>query len=495
MLSACASVPSLEGRTASYALDDTAGTPIGLALAPRIAEQPGRAGFVPIADGRAAFGWRVLLARAATRSIDIQTYIWHGDATGSMLFDEMLRAADRGVRVRLLLDDANTRGLDPTLALLDTHPNIELRLYNPFVGRRSRAVGLLGDFERLNHRMHNKSFTVDNQVAVVGGRNLGNEYFEAGDGTTFVDLDVVTVGEVVRSVSAEFDLFWNSASAFPVHAIVDPKQALDREAFAQRVRAWRDSAEALAFVQAVAQTQDIQRLLDRNLSFEWATAQVVHDDPAKTLQPETARELHLLPKLATVFGAAKAELDLVSPYFVPGESGTATLAALARRGVRVRVLTNSLAATDMAAVHAGYAKRREDLLRAGVQLFEFRRGAAAVRQQDSEIGSSAQAGLHAKTFAVDRRTLFVGSFNLDPRSSKLNTEMGLLIDSPKLASDLSAAIDRATPGLAYQVTLDPDGRMQWQDGTGAPHTSEPESGMLRRLWVRILAWLPIEWLL
>lgn len=435
------------------------------------------------------------MARAATRSIDIQTFVWHGDTTGSLMFDEMLRAADRGVRVRLLLDDANTQGLDPILALLDAQPNIELWLYNPFVGRRSRAAGYLGDFERLNHRMHNKSFNVDNQVAVVGGRNIADEYFEAGQDLSFADLDVFAVGDVVRSVSAEFDLYWSSASAYPARLIVDPAQAMSREEFAQRVRESLDNPTAAAYKEAIARTPHIQRLLDRTLVLEWTSAQVVHDDPAKTLRPSTESELQLLPKLADVFGAATAELDLVSPYFVPGEAGTDLLAAMARRGVRVRVLTNSLASTDEASVHAGYARRRRPLLEAGVQLFEFRPGATEIRRHAAEIGSSSQAGLHAKTFAVDRRTIFVGSFNRDPRSSKLNTEMGLVIDSPALAGALSAAFDRASPALAYQVTLDADGRMRWLDGTATPLTSEPEVSLMRRLWVRILSWLPIEWLL
>jgi putative cardiolipin synthase len=265
--------------------------------------------------------------------------------------------------------------------------------------------------------------------------------------------------------------------------------------FQQRVNEWLDSPSGVQYVKAIEDMKLLERLRSGDLSFEWTTAQVVNDDPAKTLRPETETDLQLVPKLAKVWETATTQLDLISPYFVPGDKGTELLVALARRGVHVRVLTNSLAATDEASVHTGYARYRKRLLQGGVELFEFRPDSATIRKHSHQIGSSAQAGLHAKSFAVDRKVIFVGSFNLDPRSARLNTEMGLLIDSPKLAPNLSTFLDSAVPGVAYQVKLDTKGELEWLDGSAAPLTSEPGVSAARSLWVRFLSHLPIEWLL
>ncbi len=495
LLAGCAGLPSLQGRTESHAIEPDEATPLGRAVMPLARGHPGKTGFVAIDDGRLAFETRMHLARSAARSIDIQTYIWYGDATGTLLFEEVARAAERGVRVRLLLDDANTVGLDPTLALLAAQPNIELRLYNPFAGRNSRGLGLLGDFERLNHRMHNKSFTVDNLATVVGGRNIADEYFEAGQETGLVDLDVLAIGEVVPPVSAEFDLFWNSPSAYPAALLLGGVVPEERQALARRAQEIEAGPRYETYAAAILHTKQVSGLLEGSLPLEWTTARVVHDDPAKTLAPGSAVELQLLPKIQAAFGTPTATLDMISPYFVPGETGTESLVDLARHGVRVRVLTNSLAATDVTPVHAGYAKRRPALLRGGVQLFELKPEASSILRRAEEVGSSAKAGLHAKTYAVDGRAIFVGSFNLDPRSSKLNTEMGLIIDSATLAGKLSYVLEHAFPALAYKVTLGPDGDLRWADGTTEGIEVEPETRWFKRFMVRIASWLPGEWLL
>jgi putative cardiolipin synthase len=493
-LSGCGSLPSLESRTPSHALTDTASAPLGKAVAAEAALHPGLSGIEALTDGRVAFALRTALARAATRSIDIQTFIWHDDATGMLLYEEMMRAAERGVRVRLLLDDVNTKGLDPIFALLDAQPNIQLRLYNPFVGRGSRTLGILGDFQRLNRRMHNKSFTVDNQVTIVGGRNVANEYFEAGEEQSFADIDVVAVGAVVPQVSAEFDTYWNSASAYPARLIIEREPALGREEFARRTQQLI-AGDARKYAEAIGRTPQAQALLGGTMKFEWTTARVVHDDPEKTLGGSEETKLQLLPRLQAAFGSPAKEFDLVSPYFVPGELGTEALVALAKRGVRVRILTNSLAATDEISVHSGYERRRIDLLRAGVDIYEIKPAAAMIKARAEEIGKHSKAGLHAKTFAVDGRSIFVGSFNFDPRSAKLNTEMGLVIDSAALAQRLSTMFDNASPQLAYRVTLGPDDSLQWHDGAGVVLSGEPESSWGQRMKVRIYSWLPIEWLL
>jgi putative cardiolipin synthase len=494
-LAGCAGLPSQQDRAATYALEPSAEGRLGQAVLPLVRPHPGQTAVVAIDDGHVALAARLALARAATRSIDIQTFIWHPDAAGTLLWEEVLRAAERGVRVRLLLDDLNTAGTDPTLALLMSQPNVELRLYNPFVGRGSRALGFLGDFERLNHRMHNKSFTVDNVVAVVGGRNIADEYFETGADTGLVDLDAITMGQAVAQVSAEFDLFWNSDSAYPAKTILAAVEPRSRDSLAEKARAIGQDPVTARYADAVRRADVVEQLLAGTLRPEWTTARVVHDDPRKTLSPSSASEYQLLPRLEEAFGRPVSSLSLISPYFVPGEAGTDMLAGLVKRGVQVRILTNSLAATDEKSVHSGYVKYREALLQAGVQLFELKPEANPIMRRAGDVGRGSKAGLHAKTYAVDGRAIFIGSFNLDPRSSKLNTEMGLVIDSPALARRLASAVENAYPGLAYRVTLGDDGKLRWADGDGTLYETDPQTSWFDRTFVRIGSWLPIEWLL
>ena len=333
LIAGCASLPPLEERTVTAALPDTAGTRLGRAIAPGVAANPGKTGIHAILEPRDAFATRVLLAAAADRSLDAQYYIWHDDQTGRMLFGALWQAAERGVRVRLLLDDINTGGLDPTIAALDAHPNLEVRLYNPVVNRSARVLNLLTDFARVNRRMHNKSFTVDNQVSVVGGRNVGNEYFGAGSGVVFADLDVVAVGAAVRDISEEFDLYWSSSSAYPAAKLVGvagPDVAADLEA---RLAATLTDPEAVAYIEAVRAAPVVRDILDRRIAYEWTTARVMYDDPAKTLDNTARTDVLLFPELVRTIGRPERTLDLVSPYFVPGEQGAAVLAALASRGV------------------------------------------------------------------------------------------------------------------------------------------------------------------
>ncbi|MBT2326602.1 phospholipase D family protein [Variovorax paradoxus] len=503
VLAGCASLPARIERSESTAFVDTAGSRLGQALAPELAAHPGRSGILPLVAAQEAFAARVALAQAAERSLDLQYYIWRGDTTGQLLFEAAWQAAERGVRVRLLLDDNNTSGLDATLAALDAHPNIEVRLFNPFANRGFRVGDFALDFSRVNRRMHNKSFTADNQVAIVGGRNVGNEYYGADSQLGFQDLDVVAVGPVVREVSREFDLYWNSDAAYPAAGLLPtaPPDAAARlgEQWAQL----RRQAETQRFLEAVRQTPLMREVAERRLPFEWADARVVSDLPSKVQSPAGHEAQLMFPVLLEAMGDPKRELDLVSPYFVPGANGTRDLVALAQKGVKVRILTNSLAATDVGAVHAGYAGYRRELLAAGVTLYELKPSAAAPPRPDEEKrqnpGGSSAASLHAKTFAVDRSRVFVGSLNLDPRSVRLNTEMGVVIDSPALAQRLAVEIDHVVPTLAYQVRLQADGHgMEWIDRGPAGetrYTTEPGAGPARRLWIDFLSVLPIEWLL
>jgi putative cardiolipin synthase len=483
----------------TLASGDTGRTRLGQAVAPELDRNPGRSGIhaLPLPEG--AFAARVLLAEAAEHSIDAQYYIWRGDETGLLLLEALWRAAERGVRVRLLVDDNNTAGLDGTLAALDSHPNLEVRLYNPLGCRSVRALSYLAAPRRLNRRMHNKSFTADQHASVVGGRNVGNEYFGAGHGVVFTDLDVLAVGPVVSDVSAEFERYWTSASAAPAARLLRPAApdaVLRLEAHFARVRS--DPA-ARAYLQALRETPLVEELLQGRLSLEWTEARLVCDDPRKTLDARERGDLLLLPRILELISGPARQLDLVSPYFVPTAAGTAVFAQLARSGIEVRILTNSLAATDVASVHAGYAKRRRALLRAGVRLFELapREGWTGRAASGGASGSSA-ASLHAKTFAVDRRRIFVGSFNFDPRSARLNTEMGLVIESATLAGRLADDFDLQVPRRAYEVELTGSGELCWVERTGSGeqrHHAEPGAGLFRRAAVRLLSILPIESLL
>jgi putative cardiolipin synthase len=497
----CASLPPPEDRVASAALTDTGDTLAGRAVAGLVGAHPGRSGIHKFPEPHDAFAARVLLADAAQKSLDAQYFIWHGDQVGMLLFEALWKAAGRGVRVRLLLDDANTSGLDPTLAALGAHSNIELRLYNPFPNRGSRAIGYMTEFGRLNRRMHNKSFTADNQVTVIGGRNVANEYFGAAGAISFADIDVLAIGPVVHEVSKEFDLYWNSASAYPAAQFVGTPGPDGAASLVAGFSVTHADPVAVDYLKAVSESSLISDIAKGQLEVDWVSAEVLHDDPAKTLDAAERTDVLLFPELVKHMGRPEKSFDIVSPYFVPGDDGTRRLAELARRGVKVRVLTNSLASSDESVVHAGYMKRRQDLLRAGVALYELKptelKGALKVQ---GRFGAGKVAGLHAKTYAVDRARIFVGSFNFDQRSARLNTEMGVVIDSPSFAGQLATFFDTEVHDIAYEVRLAPRGDgLIWIERTAAGEEKrydvDPETDWSKRFGVGILSSLPIDWLL
>lgn len=445
-----------------------------------------------LGDAKDAFAARIALTDHAVRSLDIQYYIWRNDLSGSLLLQKLQAAAERGVRVRLLLDDNNTAGMDNLLAALDAHPNIQIRLFNPFLYRRFRAWGYLTDFPRLNRRMHNKSFTADNRAAIVGGRNIGDEYFDISGDTAFADMDVLIGGAAVKRVSEDFDRYWNSDSAYPFAAIV--KNA-DTGAGQQQLAADHNLEPAYAAYQTALAAAPLNRAIAAGkVPYIHAPVQLVSDDPAKALN----RQIHIdiTAELARALQQPKQELYLVSPYFVPTRQGTAVLAALAQSGVRIGILTNSLRATDVAAVHSGYARYRKPLLQAGIGLYEFKADNAVLTAKDTGLTGSSAASLHAKTFIADRERVFVGSFNFDPRSARLNTEMGLVIHHPPLAQNMQRTLETFTEKTAYRLSLDRHRRILWTNpDTGQTSRQEPKAGFWKRLAAKILSYLPIERLL
>ena len=501
LLAGCA-LPSLKDRSQSVAFvqAQTADTRLGSAVGREIETHPDLSGITTLEDPLDAFVARALLAEASERSLDVQYYIWRDDITSKLLLYSLYRAAERGVRVRLLLDDNGIAGLDDFLAALNHHDNVEVRLFNPFVIRSSRTLGFLTDFGRLNRRMHNKSFTADNQASIIGGRNIADEYFGVGDGTLFADLDVLAIGPVVERVSRDFDRYWASQSAYPADRLLSGADEEDLDAMAADLASVQQDAEARRFVAALQNSEFLRELLDREVSFVWAPVEMVSDDPAKAQGLEGEQGL-LSQQLALALGEPEKTVTLVSPYFVPGNRGVELFRELESAGVQVRILTNSLEANDVALVHSGYAKYREALLKAGVELFELRKFRSEGKDTKSSpggIAGSSAASLHAKTFAVDGQSLFVGSFNFDPRSANLNTELGFLIKSPELATALESAFPEKVRLAAYEVVLDEDGDLRWLEFTGAEtieHYHEPNTGPFKRALVYLFSLLPVEPLL
>lgn len=473
-------------------------TRLAQAIRPLVSGHPQDSGIYPLAEGLDAFAARYLLIAMAEKTLDIQYYIWENDMSGQLLFSAVLEAARRGVRVRLLLDDNNTLGLDKTLSALNSHPNIDVRLFNPFSFRTLRLLGYLTDFARLNRRMHNKSFTVDGEATIVGGRNVGDKYFGAGDEPLFSDLDVLAVGPVVMEVGDDFERYWQCRSVAPFSTVVDMEPGSEADIGLQE--GWRENEQVKHYFTRLQESTFIIRLESRTLPFIWASSRLLSDDPRKGLG--RARTKNLLPqRLLSVIGRPQEQLDIISAYFVPTRAGVAQLLALVRRGVKIAILTNSLAANDVSVVHAGYAKWRKKLLRHGIALYELKPTSTPPGGVLHDRGLTGNSGssLHAKTFSVDQKTVFIGSFNFDPRSAVLNTEMGLVIESGELANSIHQNLLVNLREHAWTLKLDERGKINWVEYPGEAeevvHRHEPRTRFIQRLLVRLVWRLPIEWLL
>ncbi|HZE12493.1 MAG TPA: phospholipase D family protein [Chthoniobacterales bacterium] len=495
----CNRLPSLTSRATSTVVLDTSSTALGRSISPQVEAHPGLSGIYPLRDARDAFATRVHLARQAERTLDVQYYIWRSDMTSTLLTRALCDAADRGVRVRLLLDDNNTFGLDEILAALDSHPNIEVRLFNPFVIRTPR-VGYLTDFFRANRRMHNKSFTADNQATIIGGRNVGDEYFGAAEeGLLFVDLDVLAIGPVVTDVSHDFDRYWESASSYPAARILPAVNSVEIDKVKAAASRVEQDPSAITYMTALRDTPFVRHLANRTLEMDWAVTHMISDDPAKGLGQASAEKL-FPRRLKGVIGEPASHVEMVMAYFVPTAAGVNSLVSMAKRGVKIRIVTNSLEATDGPYVYAGYAKRRKALLEAGIELYELRRLSPHLKG-DKGSGSapgSSGSSLHAKTFAIDGKRIFVGSYNFDPRSAKLNTELGFVIDSPELADGISKTFETIIPERAYKIHLSTDGKIYWIERTANGdicYDKEPNTSFWLRAAVWLMSKLPIEWLL
>lgn len=509
LVAGCASVRFDTQRVASYAFDQPLLTPLGQNYLPQLADRPGQSGFHLLVSGQDAFAACAALSESSRRTLDLQYYIVAQDKIATMLLFSALRAAQRGVRVRILIDDMNAGNRESDLAMLVRHPNVEVRLFNTFSRRGSfgvsRALELLSDGDRLNRRMHNKLWIADSAVAVIGGRNLGDVYFNASQKTDFGDLDVLAAGPVVADMARSFDQFWNSAAAVPVDAIVAaPHDDAGSKFAAAEMAEWVAQFREGEYVRSLRTTALGRQVRAGTVPLVVAPASVLYDVPGeqRAATDDTAdRKATIFSVMRQFVESAHREVVLVTPYLVPGASGVALLCAVTGRGVWVRILTNSLVSTDVPVVHAGYARYHPQMLACGVELYEMRpSGLAAL---PTRIGLSSGASLHTKAVVIDGEAVFIGSMNLDPRSARLNTEVALRIDSQELGQQLVALFNEATMlDKAFRVGLDESGNvnapLHWdaiENDLPVRYTGEPLASPGRRWMVRILGALVPEALL
>ncbi|MCC6657647.1 MAG: phospholipase D family protein [Rhodocyclaceae bacterium] len=500
-LAGCATIRGDYVAQPSQAFDRPQETALGRAYAAGQAERPGLSAFRLINNGVSALLTRAALADLAERSLDIQYYIYDPDETGAFLLERIQAAAERGVRVRIILDDYLLGLDDASLARIDAHPNVEVRIFNPYRDRMrwSRPLQMLFNLDRLGRRMHNKVFVADGQIGILGGRNISNHYMEGEAEANFRDVDLLASGPVVGEALRSFDAFWNSEIVVPVAAFEARPADNDDALHFDRLRA-EAAAGRGPYAEYGQRKPDFVRRLLAGESMIWARGRAIAEPPVRQREGEAKASAEIARALAIARQNARKEVTYAVAYFVPGERGVQLLSELAGRGVRVRVLTNSLAATDVVAVHAGYAKYREGLLAGGVELYEYRSDARRPEPGGHRLrlGSSGSA-LHAKVVVHDRKLVWVGSANFDPRSRRLNTEAGLLIESEELAERLLSSIEwDFSPRHSWQLGLekDPQGgsrRLTWngeRDGRIVNLAQEPDAGLLRHLGVLFYSILP-----
>jgi len=482
----CATAPLDFPKDYSEALQDTGETHLGREIAKWTAVHPGKSGFYPLLSGIDALGARLVLIDRAERSIDAQYFLMKPDSAGRLFIMKLLEAADRGVRVRLLLDDIFTTVKDDVFVVLDEHPNIEMRLFNPIGRDGVYHLNFLGDFKLANRRMHNKSFTVDNQASIVGGRNIADEYFELLTEAEFVDFDMLAVGPVAAEVSDTFDRFWNHKLSVPVEALNKNKELPDLETARANVDKESIAASQSIYGRALDSLLLNDIIEDRVALFP-AESEVITDDPDKLLNKVSSEQKVLLTALAETIDEAVSEVVVITPYFIPGKNGVDYWRRIADKGVRVVIVTNSLASNNHVPVHGAYARYRHDMIAAGVELYEIRVDASKTPSDDKKTAYDSLT-LHTKLALMDRRYTLVGSLNLDPRSIDINTEFGVFVDNTDLAGVITERVLEILPTITYRVTENEKGKLRWSaviDGQQVVEKSEPQASG----WLKFKAWL------
>ncbi|MBF7689075.1 phospholipase D family protein [Acinetobacter sp. EC24] len=507
-LSACSTLPPARVSKAVYSTDfDTSQTQLSQLVTPLKQSHAGLTGYHLLFDPLEAIAARLNLINKAQKTLDLQYYIWDNDKIGALALYEIIQAADRGVKVRLLIDDNNAKEMEGIFLALSQHANIEVKLYNPYKFRNLRALDIVLDLKRVNRRMHNKSFVVDQSIALIGGRNMSNQYYYTSDNYQFSDLDVVLVGQAVNDISHSFDEYWNDSYAYPVQQIVNPNQHLLRyDSLKKQLTAHYEKVGVQNYLDLANHSHAFDQWLYHELDLDWVKAKVVYDNPRK-IHDQAKPQDYLESQLANYLEKPKENLDIVSAYFVPEKTGVNLLSNMAQQGVKVRVLTNSFKANDVWLVHAFYQKYRTDLLKNGVQLYEFLptlsdkalKAYTKNVSRDTKISlkTLSRSSLHAKMMAVDKQ-VFIGSFNLDPRSAKLNAEIGVLLYSQPLAQEIHQTLSKDINSYSYKLTLTPDQKITWITDTPQGqinYLSEPSMQWWQKGGLKMISWLPIEGLM
>ena len=513
ILAGCSSLPpgSSFHKVASTALTDREQTRLGRQFGNTEPEHAGKSGFRIIPVGADGFLMRMQMINAAERTLDLQYYIFHGDDTGRLLTGAVLHAADRGVRVRILVDDGETEAGDEQLTALEAHPSIQLRIFNPFAYRGHsetlRAFEFIFNHGRLDYRMHNKLLVVDNAVALIGGRNIGDQYFQIDPDSQFADDDVFAAGPIAQRLSATFDEFWNSDLAIPAEALAGGKSShatLNEHREDLKEESRQAKADGVDYVKRVALGEPFEGLISGRVPLIWASAKVVCDSPdKKKVENGTMGGRLMQPEVSDVTKTVQTELLVVTPYLIPGVDGMKLLGDLRRRGVRVRVLTNSLESSTVLMAQAGYMEYRIPMLQDGVELYEIRSllGSARGSGQTSAMSRYGNYSLHGKLFVFDRQKIFIGSMNFDQRSEHLNTEIGLIIDSPEIAQQIATRFEAMVQLVnAYTLVLHPGNADAWpqlvwrtqENGAVVDYLSEPARSGWQRFEANFLARLPLD---
>jgi putative cardiolipin synthase len=491
----CASLPEDFEQVPSQAWQQPEQTMLGAFIAETAPADKSLSGVELIADPSEAFSTRFAIAAFAEKTLDMQYYLWKGDLSGQLLLWRVLEAADRGVRVRFLIDDIFHAGRDEVYAALDVHPNFELRVFNPMANRgAARNLNYLANKRALNHRMHNKIFMADGAVAVLGGRNIGDDYFGVNTKANFFDLDVLTVGQGVVEAGAAFDEYWNSRYAVPINVLTDRATESDLAELRRELEQSLQDKDAVPYALAFEAEETLENLKHWREQLIWAPATVVVD-PLERFEGQG--ESAIVRFASDTVEHIDEQLIVESAYLIPDRNGLPNIAALVDSGVEVKMLTNSLMSNNHITAHSGYMKYRKDILATGTDLHELRADAALrehfkANDDDHEV----PAGIHTKAFVIDGRQALIGSFNFDPRSRDLNSEIGLVVNSEEFAGQVvEHMLNDFDEANSYHLFLDDNGKLRWrietENGTEIVK-HDPGASIWRRMGARMLSWLPIE---
>ena len=506
-LSGCSTLPKQVPQPVEYGFSTkTEETALAKIITPLRDANPGLTGYRVLFDPLEALAARLELIEKSEKTLDLQYYIWDNDKIGSMALHSIIEAADRGVKVRLLIDDNNAKQMEGIYLALDQHTNIDVRLYNPYRFRHYRAMDMVLNLKRINRRMHNKSFIADNQIALIGGRNMSNQYYNVSDNYQFSDVDVMLAGSAADEIVHSFDEYWNDDYAFPVKQLVNPRHyTLRFEGLKEQLEQHDREVSVQNYLDLASRSHAFENWLNNSIQLDWVKAEVVKDPPSK-IKAKAKKEEHLNFQLLNSLDKPTQTVDIISAYFVPEKKGAKQLEQLADNGVKVRVLTNSFKANDVPVVHAFYAKYRQDLLENDVQLYEFLstpdsenlniNTAELAKKAKVNIKGLSRSSLHAKLMALDEKQVFIGSFNFDPRSAYLNTEIGVLLYSPQLAKAVHHTMDQNLSKYAYKLVLNAENKINWKiklaDGSIRTYEKEPKMKWWQRASMKVVAWLPIE---